>query len=113
MDKCKVEKFSLTTIENLLSKSDLDAVRLNLSSLIGSAVLKVSGKDRKCAKRDGVCRLVIEPDGGCRLVVLADCLSDAEKVKARKIKKGSAVTIRGKFQSAGSLMVCLSDCRLI
>jgi hypothetical protein len=113
MDKCKVEKFSLTTIENLLSKSDLDAVRLNLSSLIGSAVLKVSGKVKKCAKREGVCRLVIEPDGGCRLVVLADCLSDVKKVIARKIKKGSAVTVRGKFQSAGSLMVCLSDCRLI
>lgn len=59
MDKCKVEKFSLTTIENLLSKSDLDAVRLRLSSVVGLAV-----------------------------------------------------TVRGKFQSAGSLMVCLSDCRL-
>jgi hypothetical protein len=112
MGKCKVEKFSLTTIENLLSKSDLDAVRLNLSQLVGAAVLEVSGTVRKCAKREGVCRLVIEPDGGCRLVVLADCLSDVKKVIARKIRKGSVVSVRGKFQSAGSLMVCLSDCRL-
>ncbi len=94
MDKCKVEKFSLATIENLLSKSDLDAVRLRLSSVVGLAVLKVSGKVKKFAKREGVCRLVIEPDGVCRLVVLADCLSDVKKVIARKIKKGSAVTVR-------------------
>ncbi len=113
MRKGSIEKFSLTTIENLLSKSDLDAVRLRLSSVVGLAVLKVSGKVKKCAKRDGVCRLVIEPDGVCRLVVLADCLSDVKKVIARKVRKGSLVTVRGKFQSAGSLMVCLSDCRLL
>ncbi len=61
MEKCKVEKFSLTTIKDLLSKSDLDAVRLNLSQLVGVAVLEVSGKVRKCAKREGICRLMIEP----------------------------------------------------
>jgi hypothetical protein len=112
MGKCKVEKFSLTTIKDLLSKSDLGAVRLNLSQLVGVAVLEVSGKVRKCAKREGICRLVIEPGGVPGFVVFADCLSDVKKVRAQKIRKGSVVSVRGKFQSVGASAVCLSDCRL-
>ncbi len=113
MGKCRVEKFSLTTIKDLLSKSDLEAVRRSVAQLVGAAVLEVSGKVRKCAKREGICRLVIEPVGGCDLIVLADCLSDLKKIKARKIRKGSVVSVRGKFQSVGSLAVCLSDCPLL
>jgi hypothetical protein len=112
MGKCKVEKFSLTTIKDLLSKSDLDAVRLNLSQLVGAAV-DVSGKVLKCAKREGICRLVIEPGASVPgFVVFADCLADLEKVKARKIRKGSLVRVKGKFQSFGASAVCLSECRL-
>jgi hypothetical protein len=113
MGKSRIEKFSLTTIKDLLCKSELDAVRVHLSQLVGAAVLKVSGKVRKCAKRAGVCRLVIEPDDVPGLIVFADCLSDAETVTARKVRKGSLVTVRGSFRSVGSGAVCLSDCRLI
>jgi hypothetical protein len=113
MGKCKIERFTLTTIKNLLSKLDLEAVRANLSQLVGAAVLEVSGKVRKCAKRENVCRLVIEPRDVPGLTVIADLLSDAEKVRNSKIRKNSSVTIRGKFASVGSSAVCLSDCRLI
>jgi hypothetical protein len=56
---------------------------------------------------------VIEPGDVPGFVVLADCISDAEKVRARKIRKVSLVSVQGKFQSYGALAVCLSDCRLL
>jgi hypothetical protein len=106
-----IEKFGLKAIADALSGSDLPSARLKLSFAVGS-VLEVSGKVQKCAKREGVCRLVIEPDGVGGLVVFADCLADLEKVKARKIRKGSLVSVKGKLQSFGASAVCLSDCRL-
>jgi hypothetical protein len=55
---------------------------------------------------------VIEPGDVSGFVVFADCLSDAETVIKRKIRKGSSVRVKGKFQTFGALAVCLSDCRL-
>jgi hypothetical protein len=107
----KIEKFSLQAIADALSGSDLPSARLKLSFAVGS-VLEVSGKVLKCAKREGVCRLVIEPGDVPGFVVFADCLADLEKVKARKIRKGSLVRVKGKLQSFGASAVCLSDCRL-
>ena len=49
---------------------------------------------------------------GGGFVVFADCLADLEKVKARKIRKGSLVSVKGKLQSFVASAVCLSDCRL-
>lgn len=76
------------------------------------AVLKVAGKVQKVVKRDGQCKLVIEPESAPEFVVFADCISDAETVRARKIRKGSPVSVRGEFRSYGNRAVCLSDCRI-
>ncbi len=77
------------------------------------AVLDIAGKVQKVVKRDGQCKLVIEPGDVPGFVVFADCLSDVETVTNSKIRKGSGVSVRGKFQTFGAAAVCLSDCRLI
>jgi hypothetical protein len=110
--KGTIEKFGLKAIAAALIGSDLPSARLKLSFAVGS-VLEVSGKVQKCAKREGVCRLVIEPGASVPgFVVFADCLADLEKVKARKVRKGSLVRVTGKLQSFGASAVCLGDCRL-
>jgi hypothetical protein len=112
MDKRKLERFSLDAILDALNGSDVIKARLALSAVIG-ADLEVSGKVEKRVKRDGQCRLVIQPGESVPgFVVFADCQPDAEKVRARKIRKGSRVAVRGKLLSFGSSAVCLSDCRL-
>jgi hypothetical protein len=111
MGKGTVQKFGLKAIADALRGSDVQSARDSLLQLVGAAV-EVSGKVLKFAKREGICRLVIEPGDVPGFVVFADCWSDAEKVQARKIRKGSVVSVRGKFQTFGSAAVCLSDCRL-
>lgn len=112
MKKGKIEKFSLATISAAVSRSGLESAKAALSFARGS-MIDISGKVRKVGRREGICRLVVEPGDVPGFVVIADCLADAEKVKARKIRKGSSVELRGRFESFGSLAVCLSDCRLI
>jgi predicted HAD superfamily phosphohydrolase len=111
MGRGKIERFSLTAIADALDGSDVRAARENLSQLVGAAV-EVSGKVQKFAKREGICRLVIEPGDVPGFVVFADCLTDAEKLRKAKIRKGSSVAVRGKFETFGTSAVCLSDCRL-
>jgi hypothetical protein len=112
MGKGTVEKFGLRAIADALRGSDVQSARDSLSQLVG-AVVEVSGKVQKRVRREGECKLVIEPGASVPgFVVFADCISDAAKVTARKIRKGSFVSIRGKFQTFGALGVCLSDCRL-
>ncbi len=66
------------------------------------------------SKIDGQCKLVIEPGASVPgFVVFADCQPDAEKLRKAKIRKGSLVSVRGKFETLGAAAVCLSDCRLI
>ncbi len=112
MKKGTIEKFGLRAIADALEGSDVLTARGNLSQLVNSAV-EVSGKVQKRVKRDGQCKLVIEPGDVPGFVVFADCQTDAAKVTARKIRKGSLVSVRGKFQTFGALAVCLSDCRLL
>jgi hypothetical protein len=112
MGKGTVEKFGLKAIADALDGSDVATARVSLSQLVGAAV-EVSGKVQKRVKRDGQCKLVIEPGASVPgFVVFADCWSDAETVRVRKIRKGSFVSLRGKFQTFGALAVCLVDCRL-
>jgi hypothetical protein len=112
MRKGTLEKFTLTTIADALDGSDVATARRSLSAVVG-AVVEVSGKVQKRVKRDGQCKLVIEPGASVPgFVVFADCQPDAEKVRARKIRKGSSVSVRGKFSTFGASAVCLSDCRL-
>jgi hypothetical protein len=107
----KIEKFGLKAIVDALDGSDVLTARDRLSQLVGAAV-DVTGKVQKLVKRNGQCKLVIEPGDVPGFVVFADCLSDAEIVIKRKIRKGSLVRVKGKFQTFGALAVNLSDCRL-
>jgi hypothetical protein len=112
MGKGTVEKFGLKAIADALDGSDVLTARENLSKLVNSAV-EVSGTVQKRVKRDGQCKLVIEPGASVPgFVVFADCRTDEKAVIARKIRKGSLVSVRGKLQTFGALAVCLSDCRL-
>jgi hypothetical protein len=113
MGKGTVEKFGLKAIADAVSGSDVLTARDSLSQVVG-AVVEVSGTVLKRVRREGECKLVIEPGASVPgFVVFADCEADAEKVRARKIRKGSLVSVRGKFQTFGAAAVCLSDCRLI
>jgi RPA family protein len=113
MGRGKIEKFGIKAIADALDGSDVSTARRSLSAVVG-AVVEVSGKVQKFAKREGICRLVVEPGAGVPgFVVFADCLTDAEKLRKAKIRKGSLVSVRGKFATFGTSAVCLSDCRLI
>jgi hypothetical protein len=112
MGRGKIEKFGLKAIADALRGSDVQTARVALSELVG-AVMEVSGKVQKRVKRDGQCKLVIEPGASVPgFVVFADCRTDEKAVIARKIRKGSLVSVRGKLQTFGAVAVCLSDCRL-
>jgi hypothetical protein len=111
MGKGTVEKFGLKAIADAVRGSDVLTARDSLSQLVGAAV-DISGKVQKRVKRDGQCKLVIEPGDVPGFVVFADCQPDAEKVRARKIRKGSSVSVRGKFHTFGAVAVCVVDCQL-
>ncbi len=111
MGKGTIEKFTLTTIAKAVSGSGVAKAREGLSELVGAAV-DISGTVQKLVKRDGQCKLVIQPGDVPGFVVFADCKTNEKAVISRKIRKGSFVSIRGKFQTFGALAVCLSDCRL-
>ena len=76
------------------------------------AVVELSGKVTKCVRREGECKLVIEPGDVPGFVVFADFSEKSETLEKAKIRKGSLVSVRGKFLSYGAKAVCLSDCRL-
>jgi ribosome-associated protein YbcJ (S4-like RNA binding protein) len=76
------------------------------------AVVELTGKVTKRVRREGECKLVIEPGDVPGFVVFADCPGELETVRNSKIRKGSLVSVRGKFQSYGSRAVCLSECKL-
>ncbi len=111
MKKPKLEKFGLAAIQTVLTNTDVDTARKSLAFAVG-AVVDVSGKVQKLVKRDGQCKLVIEPGDVPGFVVFADCLGDVETVISRKIRKGSSVRVKGKLLTFGLSAACLSDCRL-
>jgi hypothetical protein len=110
--KGTVEKFGVKAIADALDGSDVVKARVALSPLVGAAV-DVSGKVQKRVRREGECKLVIEPDAVSGFLVFADCRTDAESLTQLDVRKGSLVSVRGKFQSLGWAAVCLSDCRLV
>jgi primosomal replication protein N len=111
MGKGTVEKFGLKAIADAVSGSGVVTARDRLSQLVG-AVVEVSGTVQKRVRREGECKLVIEPGDVPGFVVFADCISDAETVRNSKIRKGSSVRVKGKLQTFGAKAVCLSDCQL-
>jgi primosomal replication protein N len=111
MKKPKLEKFGLAAIQTILSNSGIETARKSLAFAVG-AVVDVSGKVQKLVKRDGQCKLVIEPGDVPGFVVFADCRTDEKAVISRKIRKGSSVRVKGKLLTFGASAVCLSGCRL-
>jgi hypothetical protein len=112
MGKGTIERFGLKAIADALARAaDLQSARDRLSQVVGAAV-EVSGTVQKRVKRDELFRLVIQPGDVPGFVVFADCRSDAETVTNSKIRKGSVVSVRGRFQTFGASAVCLSDCHL-
>ncbi len=107
-----VERFGLRAIADALEGSDVPTARVALSQIVGAAV-DVSGKVQKRVKRDGQCKLIIQPDDESGFVVFADCPGELETVRNSKIRKGSRVSVRGKLQTFGASAVCLADCRLL
>ncbi len=67
-----VERFGLRAIADALEGSDVPTARVALSQIVGAAV-DVSGKVQKRVKRDGQCKLIIQPDDESGFVVFADC----------------------------------------
>ncbi len=88
MGKGTVERFGLKAIADAVSGSGVLAARDRLSQVVGAAV-EVSGTVQKRVRREGECKLVIEPGDVPGFVVFADCISDAETVRNSKIRKGS------------------------
>jgi primosomal replication protein N len=109
--KGTIEKFGLRAIADALKGSDVLTARVALSFAVGAAVA-VSGKVLKRVKRDGQCKLVIEPGDVPGFVVFADCLSDAENITKHNIRKGSSVRVKGKLGTFGISAICLADCQL-
>jgi len=110
MKKGTIEKFGLQAIADAVKRSSVPSARVGLSQLVGAAV-DVSGTIQKVVKRDGKCKLVIEPGDVRGFVVFADCRADEKTVISRKIRKVSFVSVRGKLASFGASAVCLADCR--
>jgi len=110
--KGTLEKFGLKAIADALEGSDVSSARAVLSFAVGAAV-DVSGTVQKRVKREGQCKLVIQPGANVPgFVVFADCPGELENLVKLRIRKGSLVRVKGKFQSFGASAVCLSDCRL-
>ncbi len=112
MRKGKLERFTLAAIADALNGSDVATARVALSQTVNS-LLDICGRVEKVAKRDKKVRLVIQPDDCSGFVVFADCPGELENLVKLRIRKGSSVGVRGKFQSFGALAVCLADCRLM
>jgi hypothetical protein len=112
MGKGTLEKFGLRAIADALDGSDVVTARRSLSAVVG-AVVEVSGTVQKRVKRDGQCKLVIEPGASVPgFVVFADCPGEVENLTKLNIRKGSLVRVKGKFQTFGAAAVCLSECKL-
>jgi hypothetical protein len=109
-DATKLEKSDTSENETNIRKN-ITLVKSPLMFQVG-AVLDITGKVQKVVKRDGQCKLIIEPCNAPGFAVFADCTTEAEKIRESKIRKGSLVAIRGKLQSYGARGICLSDCRL-
>ena len=112
MKKTTLEKFSVLAIADQIGAVGVESARSVLAFALGS-VLDVGGKVQKVVKREGQCRLVIESNTVPGFVIFADCTSDAKAVRDSKIRKGSSVSVRGKFETFGAAAVCLSDCQLL
>ena len=59
----------------------------SVSPFAVGAVLDVAGRVQKVVKRDGQCKLVIEPGDVSGFIVFADCTSDAETVRNSRFGK--------------------------
>ncbi len=87
MKKGTLEKFGVETIADALEGSDVPSARVALSFAVGAAV-DVSGTVLKRVKRDGQCKLVIQPGASVPgFVVFADCPGELENLVKLRIRK--------------------------
>ncbi len=105
-----INKLTSGTIAETIRRSDVKAARVELAFAVGAAV-EVSGMVRKVVKRDGLCKLVIEPDEVLCFVVFADCPGELENLIKSKIRKDSRATVRGSLLSFGACAVNMAACR--
>ncbi len=110
MRKPKIETIGLATIQTTVSNTDIETARTALCFALGASIT-ITGRVEKRVKRNELCKLIINPDNAA-MQIIADCKGDESSVISRKIRKGSLVSVRGKFQTFGALAVCLTDCRL-
>lgn len=107
------QTITIKEILETIKTNDLPAARQILSSRIGAG-LCFEGKIEKVVNRDGL-KLCIKPcntSDGEQMDIFADFTNEAsrEQVLQKKIRKGSQVSITGKFQTFGLKAVNLTDC---
>ncbi len=76
-------------------------------------VVGIAGKVRTVVNRDGRCKLLIKPDDVPGFTVFAEFFEKLEILKRLKIRRGSAVVVRGRYVSYGAKTICLFDCCLV
>lgn len=114
--KAKPQKIiTLSEIITALDTLPLSAAREALYES-KDAVLFLSATVLKVARRDGLkLHLQVNTEPSSRRMEAHAVFTDEkeiEKVKELKIKKGSHVSISGKFQTCGDSAICLTDCRI-
>ena len=105
-------EITLGQITEALDKFRLAEARDSLYKYVG-ANLTITGKVEKVAKRDGL-RLCVKVDGmgGERsLIVFADFNDETQqqRIKDKKIRKGSAIELTGKFCTFGETTVTVDN----
>lgn len=112
--KTKLQK--TIELENIIDAFEGTSLKEAKSILdgCGGATIEITGTVSKIAKRDDLLRLVVETNSnGRQMSVIANFDDGARtEIERFKIKKGSAVSLTGLFQSAGTNTTVLSKCYL-
>lgn len=105
------KRLALGAVAEAFSPNDLAEARAQLAKHDGAEVM-LSGTVAKKMTRHEHLKLFIKPNEG-KLMVFAEFSDEgeAEKIKQAKIRKGSGVSLTGRFSSAGYFAVCLTACR--
>lgn len=108
---------TLPEIIETLGNYNLAEARARLSQLTGAS-LSIEGKVEKVSKRSDAVKLFVSPNRESeperRMMIFAEFTREAQQVKVveAKIRKGSPVSISGRFQTVGDSAVTMYDCLL-
>jgi len=112
MNKPKTKRtITLDAITKAFAERSVSDARAILYDRIGAA-LSVAATVEKTIRRDGSLKLLLR---NSNYLIFADFndLREQNKVKARKVKKGSKVAITGDFRTAGYCALTMNNARLI